>query len=77
MIDSQEIPELDRTINARAAGWELPIPGTHARRPILTPGEVFLEAVLKLTEKAVDGDLPQIRRAGDAAAFAQAYRQAR
>lgn len=59
----RELPEARGTLPARAAGWSLPVRGA-AREPVPRGAGPFIQAVLELTETAVDGDTLQVWRVG-------------
>lgn len=71
MIGSHCAPQPRPSIDARLAGWDLPVSLGLGRCPD-SRRRPFIEAVLSLTSEAVDGDLLQVRRVGDAPAFARA-----
>lgn len=71
MTGSSERPAAGPTVPAQAAYWSLPISGS-SFAAIPRIARKFIEAVLAVTETAEDGELLQIRRAGDAPAFATA-----
>ena len=73
MLGAHGAPQLRPSIDARSAGWDLPVCVGAAEANIPAAGAAFIEAVLSLTAEAVDGDLLQVRRAGDAPAFAQGH----
>lgn len=58
-----ELPDTRGTLPARAAGWSLPVRGA-PQEPVPRGAGLFIQAVLDLTETAVDGDILQVRRAG-------------
>jgi hypothetical protein len=71
MIGSHRAPQTRPSIEARSAGWDLPVALGSAAARIPAAAAPFIEAVLSLTSDAVDGDLLQVRRAGDAPVFAR------
>jgi hypothetical protein len=72
MIGSHCAPQPRPSIDARLAGWDLPVSLGSVDAPIPAAAAPFIEAVLSLTSEAVDGDLLQVRRVGDAPAYARA-----
>jgi hypothetical protein len=70
MLGSAERPASSPTVPAHDAYWTLPISGSSIA-PIPRAARTFIEAVLAVTETVEDGELLQIRRAGDAPAFAR------
>jgi hypothetical protein len=70
MTGSSERPAASPTVPAQTACWSLPISGS-SFAPIPRIARKFIEAVLAVTETAEEGELLQIRRAGDAPVFAR------
>lgn len=56
------------SVDARSAGWELPVAASE-NDFIPAAAATFIDAVLSVTSRAIDGDLVHIRRVGDAPAF--------
>lgn len=70
MTGSTVRPAPSPTVPAQGARWSLPVLGS-ATAPIPRMACTFIEAVLAVTETVEDGELLQIRRAGDGPAFAR------
>jgi hypothetical protein len=69
MTGNRRAPLIRGTVQANRVGWQLPIeaPGDANLLQLLKP---FATAVLVVTDKAVDGDVIEVRREGRAPAFA-------
>lgn len=58
-----ELPSARGTLPAKAAGWPLPVCNSR-NEPVPRGAGQFIQAVLDLTEAAVDGDILCLRRLG-------------
>ena len=70
LTESSEPPPAEKTVQAKDAGWELPL-AAPARTPIPKAASRFVHAVLSLTKTAEDGDWLNVRRMGEAPNFAR------
>lgn len=73
MTDSSSRPGAQPTMGARDVGWPLPLlPEADAGTTITEVASGFIDAILAVTEQAVDGQLVHIRRAGRGPRYATA-----
>lgn len=70
MTGSSVRPSASPSVCAQAVCWSLPVSGSLAA-PIPNLAHTFIDAVLAVTETVEDGELLEIRRAGDAPVFAR------
>lgn len=61
-------PSIRGTQSARSLGWPLPVAAASSTR-VSEAARRFVSAVLRVTEHAVDGDMLEIRRSGQAPRF--------
>jgi hypothetical protein len=71
LTKSVDEPTVQGTVQARRAGWELPVEA-RGKAPLPVLAERFVTAVLALTESAVDGEVLLIERAGPPPHFRRA-----
>jgi hypothetical protein len=76
LTGSASEPTQRDTIEAKAAGWELPLQADDAT-PIPRAAGDFVGGVLKMTEAAVDGDLLEAHVVGSRARFTAGGRSSR
>jgi hypothetical protein len=75
LTKSVDTPSVRGTVQARQAGWELPVEA-RVKAPLPMLAKPFVAAVLALTESAVDGEVLLIERAGPPPHFRRVTRAA-
>lgn len=68
LTGNTDLPSARGTLSARAAGWNLPIAGA-TDAPVPRAARRFIQAVLVLTDTAVDGDMLEVRCVGEGPRF--------
>jgi hypothetical protein len=70
LTGSREAPTAQGTVSAHQVGWQLPV-DSDGTAQVVEMAKPFVEIVLALTERVVDGDRLQVRRYGVAPRYAE------